>query len=172
MDDYFDLYPTKEEIAYYNNLVDNPRLPSTRIDPKIKRGDPGNVKIPCMIGYQHIEHAYIDCESPINVMSSSLYSHIMNTPLEPRMDTKYPGRVCNFIRRIKDIHIFVGSFTFVTDFMILEDLASVVDCRLSHVVLGKPFVEVSNLRYDRLRGTVQFANDIDRITYRMPYRMK
>ena len=51
LDDYFDLYPTKEEIAYYNNLVDNPRPPFVRIDPKIKRGDPGNVKIPYMIGY-------------------------------------------------------------------------------------------------------------------------
>ena len=80
LDDYFNLYPSKEEIAYYNNLVDNPRPPFVRIDPKIKRGDPGNVKIPCMIGYQYVEHAYIDCESPTNVMSSSLYSQIMNIP--------------------------------------------------------------------------------------------
>ena len=172
LDDYFNLYPTKEEIAYYNNLVDNPRPPFVRIDPKIKRGDPGNVKIPCMIGYLYVEHAYIDCESPINVMSSSLYSHIMNTPLEPRKDPKYPGGVCNFVGRVKNVHIFVGNFTFATDFMILEDLASVIDCRLSPVVLGKTFVEVSNLKHDRIGGTVQFSNDIDRITYRMLYWVK
>ena len=171
LDDYFNEYPTKEEIAYYNNLVDNPRPPFVRIDPKIKRGDPGNVKIPCMIGYQYVEHAYIDCESPINVMSSGLYSQIINTPLEPRIDPKCPGGVCNFVGRVKDMHILVGNFTFVTNFMILEDLASVVDCRLSRVVLGKPFIEASNLKYDRLRGTVQFSNHIDRITYRMPYRV-
>ena len=53
--------------------------------------------------------------------------------------------------------------------MILEDLTSVIDCRLSHVVLGIPFVKVSNLRYDRLRGTIQFSNDLDRFTYWMPY---
>ena len=108
----------------------------------------------------------------INVMSSSLYSHIMNSPLEPRRDPRYPGGVCNFVGRIKDMHILVGNFTFTTDFIILEDLESVVDCRLSHVVLGKQFVEVSNLKYDRLRGTVQFSNNIDRITYRMPYWVK
>ena len=96
----------------------------------------------------------------------------MNTPLEPRKDPKYPGGVCNFVGRIKDVHILVGNFAFVTNFMILEDLAGVVDCRLSHVVLGKPFVEVSKLKYDRLRGTVQFSNEIDRITYRMPHWVK
>ena len=50
LNDYFNLCPTKEEIAYYNNLIDNPRSPFTIIEPKIKRGDPKNAKIPCMIG--------------------------------------------------------------------------------------------------------------------------
>lgn len=58
-DDYFNLYPTEEEIAYYNNFIDNPRPPFVKIDPKIKRGDPKNVKIPCMIGYKCIDQAYI-----------------------------------------------------------------------------------------------------------------
>ena len=166
------MYPTKEEIAYYNNLVDNPRPHFVRIEQKIKIGDPENVKIPCMIGYQHIKHAYINIKSPINVMSSGLYSHIMNVPLEPRRDPRYPDRVCNFVGRVKDVHILVGNFTFITDFMILEDMSSVIDSRLSHVVLGKPFVETSNLKYDHLYGTVQFSNDVDKITYRMPYKVK
>ena len=97
-----------------------------------------------MIGYKYIEQAYIDCESPINVMSSSVYNDIMNAQLEPRRDPKYPGGVCNFVGRVKGVHIFIGSFTYVADFMILEDLASVIDCRLSHVVLGKPFVKDSD----------------------------
>ena len=105
-------------------------------------------------------------------MSSSLYSHIMNTPLGPRRDPRYPGGVCNFVGRVKDVHILVGNFTFTTDLMILEDMASVIDSRLSHVVLGNPFMETTNLKYDHLYGTVQFSNDIDKITYRMPYRVK
>ena len=39
-------------------------------------------------------------------------------------------------------------------------------------MLGKPFVEASNLKYDHLYGTVQFSNDIDKITYRMPYKVR
>ena len=63
LDDYFNLYPTKEEITYYTNLIDNPRSPFTKIEPKIKRGDSKNAKIPCMIGYKHIDNAYIDFKS-------------------------------------------------------------------------------------------------------------
>jgi hypothetical protein len=87
-DDYFNLYPTKEETAYYNNLIDNPRPHFTRIDPKIKRGDPKNVKMPYMIGYKHIDNTYIDFESPINIMSSSVYNDIVKTRLGPRKDPK------------------------------------------------------------------------------------
>ena len=170
--EYFNLYPTKEEIAYYSNIINNPRPPFVKIDPKIKKGNPWKVKIPCMIGYKYIDQANIGCESPITMMSSSVYNDIMNAQLEPRRDPKYPGGVCNFVGRIKGVHIFVGSFTYVTDFMILEDLASVIACRLSHIVLGKPFVENSKLVYDTLEGTVQFSNENDKITYKMPNRMK
>ena len=171
-DDYFNLYPTKEEIAYYNNLVDDPRPPFVKIDPKIERGNPRNVKIPCMIGYKYMDQAYIDFESSIKIMSSSVYNDIVKTRLEPRRDLKYPGGVCKFVGRIKGLHVFVGNFTNIVDFMVVEDLANVIDFRLSHVVLGKPFIEDSKLKHDRIEGTVQFSNEFDRITYRMPNKMK
>ena len=72
-----------------------------------------------MIGHKYIEQAYIDCESPIKVMSSSVYNDIMNAQPEPRRDSKYSGGVCNFVWRVKGVQIFIGSFTYVTDFMIL-----------------------------------------------------
>lgn len=172
LDDYFNLYPTKEEITYYTNLIDNPRSPFTKIEPKIKRGDPKNAKIPCMIGYKQIENAYIDFKSPINIMSSNVYNDIVKTRLGPRKDPKYPGGVCNFVGRIKSLHVFVGDFTYITDFMVVEDMVNVIDCRLSHVVFGKPFIEESKLEYAEVNGTIRFSNKTDRITYRMPNRMK
>lgn len=172
LDEYFNLYPTKEEIAYYNNLIDNPRPPFIKIDPKIKRGDPKNTKIPCMIGYKYVGNAYIDFKSPINIMSSNVYNDIVKTRLEPRKDPKYPGGVCNFVGRIKGLHVFVGDFTYITDFMIVEDMVNVIDCRLSQVVFGKPFVDESRLVYDEENGTIRFGNKTNRITYRMPNRMK
>ena len=70
--EYFDLYPTREELAYYSHLIDSPRSPYARIVPKVKRENPNNLKIPCMIGYKFIDNAYIDIDSPINVMSRTV----------------------------------------------------------------------------------------------------
>ena len=111
-----------------------------------------------MIGYKCIDQAYIDFESPINVMSSSVYNDIVKTRLGPMKDLKYPGGVCNFVGRVKGLHVIVGNFTYIVDFMVVEDLANVIDCRLSHVVLGKPFIEESKLKHDQIEGTVQFSN--------------
>jgi hypothetical protein len=105
-------------------------------------------------------------------MSRAVYNDIMNEQLESRRYPKYPGKICNFVGRVNELRVFVGNFIFVANFMILEDVVSVVDCNLSHVVLGRPFVEDSRLEYDKLEGTIQFANEHDKITYRMPSKMK
>ena len=170
--EYFDLFPTKEELAYHKNLIDNPRPSFIRIIPKVKRGDPNNIKIPCMIGYKFIANAYIDLESPINVMSRAVYNDIVNKQLESRRDPKHPGKICNFVGRVNELRVFVGNFICVANFMILEDVVSAIDCNLSQVVLGREFVEDSRLKYDKLEGTIQFANEHDKITYRMPSKMK
>nr|GEV03739.1 hypothetical protein [Tanacetum cinerariifolium] len=40
------------------------------------------------------------------------------------------------------------NFTYVIDFMIVKDISSIIDPRLSQVVLGRPFIEVSNMTHD------------------------
>ncbi|GJZ53364.1 hypothetical protein Tco_0608249, partial [Tanacetum coccineum] len=42
----------------------------------------------------------------------------------------------------------LGNFTYVSGFLIVEDISSAIDPSLSQIVLGKPFVEVSNMTYD------------------------
>ncbi|GJX51406.1 hypothetical protein Tco_0278251 [Tanacetum coccineum] len=37
--------------------------------------------------------------------------------------------------RIKGMHVFVGNFTYIVDFMIIEDISSIIDSRLSQVVV-------------------------------------
>ncbi|GJZ43868.1 hypothetical protein Tco_0591123 [Tanacetum coccineum] len=39
------------------------------------------------------------------------------------------GGISNFIGRIKGMHVFVGNFTYVVDFMIVEDISSILDPR-------------------------------------------
>nr|GEX83092.1 protein kinase-like domain, concanavalin A-like lectin/glucanase domain protein [Tanacetum cinerariifolium] len=64
----------------------------------------------------------------------------------------------------------VGNFTYVIDFMIVEDISSIIVPRLPQVVLGKPFVEISNMTYDPLEGVMRFTNGTDEIAYKMPIR--
>ncbi|GKA48116.1 hypothetical protein Tco_0741074 [Tanacetum coccineum] len=95
---------------------------------------------------------------------------IMRRKLDPRENSD--RGVSNFTGRIKGMHVFVGNFTYVTDFMIVEDISSIIDPRLSQVVLGKPFVEVSNLTHDPTEGVVRFTNETDEITYKMPHMIE
>ncbi|GJR65443.1 hypothetical protein Tco_0011508 [Tanacetum coccineum] len=82
------------------------------------------------------------------------------------------GDVENFTGRIKGMHVFIGNFIYVIDFMIVEDISLIIDPRLSQVVLGKPFVEISNMTNDPPEGVVRFTNMIDEISYKMPHKIE
>ncbi|GKA21917.1 hypothetical protein Tco_0707879 [Tanacetum coccineum] len=95
---------------------------------------------------------------------------ITRRKLNPRED---PNRgVSNFTGRMKGMHVFVRNFTYVIDFMIVEDISSIIDRRLSQVVLGKPFVEISNMTHDLSLGVVKFTDGINEIAYKMPYKIE
>ncbi|GKB07388.1 MAK10-like protein [Tanacetum coccineum] len=169
---HFDKFPTYSELAYYKYLMHDLYLSEIVRDPIIERGNPSNLKIPCNIGHVHIERAYIDLDSPLNIMSRSCYNWIMTTRLAPRKNPKSPSGLNNFTGRVKGMHIFVGNFTYVSDFMIIEDISSVIDPRVSHVVLGKPFVELSGMTYDSSLGVVRLTNGNEEIAYKMPHKIE
>ncbi|GKC19787.1 hypothetical protein Tco_1021937 [Tanacetum coccineum] len=97
-------------------------------------------------------------------------STIMRKQLEPREDPEGIRGINNFIGRIKGMNIFVGNFTYVSCFMIVVDISSIIDPRLSQVVLGKPFVEVSNMTHDLSLGVVKFTDGTNEITYKIPHK--
>ncbi|GJX53809.1 hypothetical protein Tco_0282178 [Tanacetum coccineum] len=66
----------------------------------------------------------------------------------------------------------VGNFTYVLDFMIVEDISSIVDPRLSQVVFGRPFIDVSNMTHDLSSGVVRFTNGAEEIAYKMPHKIE
>ncbi|GKA23954.1 hypothetical protein Tco_0709987 [Tanacetum coccineum] len=168
--EYFDTFPTKSELAYHRYLMSG-LIPSLFLrNPIITKGCPSNLKIPCNIGHVHVEKSYIDLNSPLNVMTRMLYNWVMRRKLDPRKDTN--KRVSNFTGRIKGIHVFVRNFTYVIDFMIVEDISSIIDPRLSQVVLGKPFVEISNMTHDPPEGVVRFTNGTDEISNKMPHKIE
>ncbi|GKB75269.1 MAK10-like protein [Tanacetum coccineum] len=168
--EYFDVFPTRSELAYHKYLMCGPIPLIFLRNPIIIEGCPSNLKIPCNIGHVHIEKAYIDLNSPLNIMTRMLYNWIMKRKLDHRENTN--GGVNNFTGRIKGMHVFIGNFTYVIDFMIVEDISSIIDPRLSQVVLGKPFVEISNMTHDPPEGVVRFTNGTDEISYKMPHKIE
>ncbi|GKA39377.1 hypothetical protein Tco_0731928, partial [Tanacetum coccineum] len=99
-------------------------------------GCPSNLKIPCNIGHVHVEKAYIDLNSPLNIMTQMMEFHLCH--------------------RLPDC----------------EDISSIIDPRLSQVVLGKPFVEISNMTHGPPKGVVRFTNGTNGIAYKMPYKIE
>ncbi|GKB17140.1 hypothetical protein Tco_0851063 [Tanacetum coccineum] len=167
---YFDTFLTRSKLAYHKYLMSGP-IPFLFLrNPIITEGCPSNLKIPCNIGHVHVEKAYIDLNSPLNVMTQMLYNWIMRRKLDPRENIN--RGVINFTQRIKGMHVFVGNFTYVIDFMIVDDISSIIDPRLSQIVLGKPFVEISNMTHDPPEGVVKFTNGTDEIAHKMPHKIE
>ncbi|GJS29794.1 hypothetical protein Tco_0490414 [Tanacetum coccineum] len=71
---------------------------------------------------------------------------VYHKQLDPRENSN--RGVSNFIGRIMEMHVFIGNFTYIVNFMIVEDISSIIDPGLSQVVVGKPFVEISNMTHD------------------------
>ncbi|GJZ71286.1 hypothetical protein Tco_0635137 [Tanacetum coccineum] len=64
------------------------------------------------------------------------------------------------------------NFTYVCNFMIVEDISSIIDPRLSQVVLGRPFIDKSNMTHDLPEGVVRFTNENDEVAYKMPHKIE
>ncbi|GKE14892.1 hypothetical protein Tco_1422469, partial [Tanacetum coccineum] len=73
--EYFDTFPTVDELRYHEWLMKNPR--PLWVNAKIKTGNMDNIKIKCMVGQFHKKQAYIDLELLINVMSRLNYYWII-----------------------------------------------------------------------------------------------
>ncbi|GJT98384.1 hypothetical protein Tco_1093902 [Tanacetum coccineum] len=98
----------------------------------------------------------VDLESPINVMSRRQYNQIMTYGLGSRLKPSNPNKISNFVRRVRSLKIFIGSFSYKCDFMILEDTTSIIDRHLGEMAFGRPFIDETGLVYDREEGAVIF----------------
>ncbi|GJR84176.1 hypothetical protein Tco_0154961 [Tanacetum coccineum] len=113
----------------------------------------------------------IEEEEEDNLEHFDTFPTMKELRLEPRRKPSNPKKNYNFVGRVKGLRVFVGNFTYECDFMVLEDMTSVIDHYLRSVVSGKPFVEATGLVYNKEEGTVVFERDKERITFKMPHKM-
>ncbi|GJV71422.1 MAK10-like protein [Tanacetum coccineum] len=72
--EYFDMLPTRSELVYHKYLMCGPILSIFLRNPIITEGFSSNLKIPYDIGHVHVEKAYIDLNSPINIMTRMMHN--------------------------------------------------------------------------------------------------
>ncbi|GJW16749.1 hypothetical protein Tco_0024185 [Tanacetum coccineum] len=76
----------------------------------------------------------------------------------------------NFVGLGWDMHVFVGSMSYVIDFTILENIETNIDPSLSHVIFGRPFAEITCLAINRKHGLMTFTDRTKEITFKTPYK--
>ncbi|GJY96010.1 protein kinase-like domain, concanavalin A-like lectin/glucanase domain protein [Tanacetum coccineum] len=167
-DENFNSFPTIKELSHHEWLL-------KILDPvgKGETGSLNNIKISCMIGHFFKRHAYIDLESPINIMSRRQYNQIITYELRSRRKPSNPDKISNFVGRVRRLKFFIGSFAYECDFMILEDTTSIIDRHLGEMVFGRPFIDETDLVYNKEEeGTVMFEQDDEKITFKMPHTIE
>ncbi|GJX26668.1 hypothetical protein Tco_0232964 [Tanacetum coccineum] len=99
------------------------------------------------------------------------YNWITSKRLGPRRKPSNPGKIYNFVGRVKGLKVFVGNFTYECDFMVLED-TTIIDHDLGSIIFRKPLIEAIGLVYDKEEGTITFEKDKEKIVFKMPHKME
>ncbi|GKA36812.1 hypothetical protein Tco_0723377 [Tanacetum coccineum] len=121
--------------------------------------DGDDLAFECMIGFRKFT-AYLGPFLPMNIISRKAYNTIMVAGLV--------GTGRNLVAIVRDVYVFVGSFTYITDFVVLEDIGEFILSNMAEVMMGRPFRKITKLKYDVAKGLVSFTKIFDTYIYRMP----
>ncbi|GJS23385.1 hypothetical protein Tco_0452017 [Tanacetum coccineum] len=144
-----------------NELCEYENTGTLRRERIINSFDGDDLAFECMIGFRKFT-TYLDPFLPMNIISCKAYNTIMVDRLEG-------GK--NLIAIVRDIYVFVLSFTYITDFVVLEDIGEFIMSDMAEVLMGRPFRKITKLKYDIAKGLVSFTKIFDTCTYRMPRRI-
>ncbi|GJT80367.1 hypothetical protein Tco_1054709 [Tanacetum coccineum] len=142
-----------------NELIEYENVGMLCREKVINSFDGDDLAFQCMIGFRKFT-AYFDPFLPMNIITRKTYNTIMVEGLEST------GK--NLVAVVKDVYVFVGSFTYITDFVVLEDLVEFILIDKAEVVMGKPFRKITKLEYDCVKGLMSFNKIFDNYTFQMP----
>ncbi|GKA19932.1 retrovirus-related pol polyprotein from transposon 17.6 [Tanacetum coccineum] len=103
---------------------------------KINSFDGDDLAFECMIVFRKFA-AYLDPFLPMNIISRKAYNTITVDRLE--------GTGKNLVAIVRDVYVFVGSFTYITDFVVLEDIGDFIMSDMAEVLMGRPFRRLSKV---------------------------
>ncbi|GKE94497.1 hypothetical protein Tco_1579352, partial [Tanacetum coccineum] len=117
-----------------------------------------NLKFSCMIGF---EFTYVNFYPLlyVNVMSKKFHNSIMKNKMVYKGD--------NVVGALMKVPIFVGTFSVVTDFAVLEDMDAYRDEGMGDVIVSEPFLREVGIKARRFDGMITIYNGGDDATYQM-----
>ncbi|GKE87018.1 hypothetical protein Tco_1564493 [Tanacetum coccineum] len=127
-------------------------------DKKIHIDCAHNLKFSGMIGFE-FTHANLFPLLYFNVMSKKFHNSILKDKM-----------VCkgnNVIGALMNVPIFVGTFSVVTDFAILEDMDAYHDEGMGDVIFGEPFLREVGIKARQFEGMITIYNGNESVTYQM-----
>ncbi|GJZ99215.1 putative reverse transcriptase domain-containing protein [Tanacetum coccineum] len=127
-------------------------------DKKIHIDCAHNLKFSYMIGFE-FTHVNFFPLLYVNVMSKKFHNSIMKDKMV------YKGN--NVVGALMNVPIFIGTFSVVTDFAILEDMDAYHDVGMGDVIIGEPFLREVGIKARRFDGTINIYNGDDEVTYQM-----
>nr|GEZ82502.1 homeodomain-like protein [Tanacetum cinerariifolium] len=143
-----------------NELIEYENVGMLRREKAINSFDGDDKAFQCMIGFRKFI-TYFDPFLPINIIMRKAYNIIMVEELEST------GK--NLVSIVRDVYVFVGSFTYITDFVVLKDIGELILIDKAKVVMGKPFRKITKLEYDCGKGLIYFNGIFDNYTFQMPH---
>ncbi|GKD97421.1 hypothetical protein Tco_1381318 [Tanacetum coccineum] len=117
-----------------------------------------NLKFSCMIGFE-FTHVNFFPLLYVNVMSRKFHNLIMKNKMAYKGDT--------VVGALMNVLIFVGTFSVMTDFAVLEDIDAYRDEGMGDVIFGEPFLREVGINTKRFEGIITLYNNDDEVTYQM-----
>ncbi|GJR96020.1 putative reverse transcriptase domain-containing protein [Tanacetum coccineum] len=127
-------------------------------DKKIHIDCAHNLKFSCMIGFE-FTHVNFFPLLYVNVMSKKFHNSIMKDKMV------YKGN--NVVGALMNVPIFVGTFSVVTDFAVLEDMDAYRDEGMGDVIVGEPFLREVGIKAKWFEGIITLYKRDDEVTYQM-----
>ncbi|GKF34531.1 hypothetical protein Tco_0107731, partial [Tanacetum coccineum] len=112
-----------------NELIQYKNAGTLRRERIINSFDGDDLALECMIGFRKFI-AYLDPFLLMNIISRKAYNTIMVEGLE--------GTRKNLVAIVKDVYVFVRSFNYITDFVVLEDIGEFIMSDMAEVLMGRP----------------------------------
>ncbi|GJV15243.1 homeodomain-like protein [Tanacetum coccineum] len=127
-------------------------------DKKIHIDCAHNLKFSCMIGFE-FTHTIFFPLLYVNMMPSKFHNSIMKNKMV------YKGN--NVVGALMNVPIFVGTFSVITDFVVLEDMDAYCDNEMGDIIFCKPFLREVGIKTKHFEGIITLYNGDNEVTYQM-----